>query len=315
MSRGTNDGMRVVSVNISEETGTPKQAVPEITLDANGARGDAHAGAWHRQISLLGMEEVERFSAQHARTVHPGEFAENITTDGIDLSRVAIFDRLTIGPAELEVTQIGKRCHGAECAIFREVGDCIMPRQGIFCRVLKGGPIRSGDAISWQPRALRFRIVTVSDRASRGEYEDRSGPRVEAILAEHFHGTRWHVEFAVTVVPDDAARIVAELTDALDGGVDVIVTTGGTGVGPRDVTPEATRTVVEKTIPGIMERIRTRFGADNPKALLSRGIAGTVNQTLFYNLPGSVRAVEEYMAEILGTLEHLLCMLHGLDVH
>jgi len=95
----------------------------------------------------------------------------------------------------------------------------------------------------------------------------------------------------------------------------VIVTTGGTGIGPRDITPEVVTALCQKQIPGIMEHIRAKFGAANPNALLSRSVAGVAGRSQIYALPGSVRAVEEYLGEILKTLEHVLCMLHGLDVH
>jgi len=105
------------------------------------------------------------------------------------------------------------------------------------------------------------------------------------------------------------------LTACREAGVNVVFTTGGTGVGPRDITPETAARVCDKLIPGIMESIRVRFGAEKPNALLSRGIAGIAGETQIYTLPGRVRAVEEYMGEILKTLEHILFMIQGLDVH
>jgi len=305
----------VVSVNVSEEKGTVKQPVPEGVVAEHGIEGDAHAGDWHRQVSLLATESIERFSREAGREIAPGEFAENVTTRGVDFLGIGVFDRIAIGAVSLEVTQLGKVCHGDACAIFREVGQCVMPKEGIFCRVLSGGAIRPGDEVVHTARPLRIEVITLSDRASRGVYEDRSGPRVVERLEEFFGQTRWHLEVERNVLPDDAATLRAELEAARDAGVDAVITTGGTGVGPRDVTPDVVAALADKLIPGIMEHIRVKYGADKPNALLSRSIAAILGGTVVYTLPGSVKAVDEYMGEILRTLEHVLVMVHGLDTH
>jgi len=305
----------VVSVNTSQETGTIKHPVDEAVFDSHGIAGDAHAGAWHRQVSLLGQASIDRFSKEMGRSLLPGEFAENITVGGIDIASAAVLDRFTIGQVELEVTQIGKKCHGDGCAIYREVGKCVMPKEGIFCRVLQGGSIRRGDAVLYEPKVLRFHLITLSDRAHRGEYEDRSGPRAKQIVEAFIAESRWQGEIETTILPDDAAQLRQQVKDACDAGVDVILTLGGTGVGPRDITPETIAPLCDKLIPGIMEDIRMKFGQQNKRALLSRSIAGMAGQTLIYTLPGSVRAVEEYLQEILASLQHLLCMVCGVDAH
>ncbi len=302
----------VVATNVSAEKGTVKHPVDEIRIDEKGIVGDAHAGPWHRQVSVLALESVEKFSSQAGRQIGHGEFAENITTGGIDLGGVAVLDRFGIGQVELEVTQIGKKCHGDGCAIYREVGQCIMPKEGIFCRVLSGGTVKAGDAIEYKPRALRILVVTLSDRASRGEYEDRSGPEIRTMLDDFFADKRWHAEIDGVVIPDDAQRLEKTLRSS---DVDVIFTTGGTGVGPRDITPDVVMRMADKTIPGVMEHIRLKFGQDKPNALLSRSVAAVFGKCLIYTLPGSVRAVREYMGEILKTIEHLIVTVHGLDTH
>ena len=139
--------IRVVSVNISAEKGTIKSPVPSIFIDEMGVSGDAHAGDWHRQVSLLAKESIEKWSNLADRKVKYGEFAENITTEGIILHKTMPGDRLIIGDAELEITQIGKKCHGTGCAIFNEVGNCVMPKEGIFAKVIKTGTIKAGDEI------------------------------------------------------------------------------------------------------------------------------------------------------------------------
>jgi molybdenum cofactor synthesis domain-containing protein len=309
------DLIEVVSVNISEKKGVQKRPVDKIIIEPEGIKGDAHAGPWHRQISMLAQESIDGFGAKNNKNFLPGEFAENITTRGIDLGQVAVLDRFYVGPVELEVTQIGKRCHGDGCAIFQEVGTCVMPKEGIFCRVLKGGTIRPGYSVIYEPRKLRFKIITLSDRAASQAYPDRSGPSVRNFLSDFFADKRWHTEIETTVLPDDQEQLEQALTNAKDEGIEVVITTGGTGVGPRDITPEVASKVCDKIIPGIMEAIRIKYGTDNPNALLSRGIAGVAGRTLIYTLPGSPKAVEEYMSEILKTLEHLLLMLHRVDAH
>jgi len=143
--------IKVISTNISIKKGTIKEPVPQITLNKKGVEGDAHAGDWHRQVSLLAKESIEKWSSQTERKVNWGEFAENITTEGITLYETTPGDRLVIGDTELEVTQIGKKCHGTGCAIFNEVGNCVMPKEGIFAKVVKQGEVKAGDEIKYIP--------------------------------------------------------------------------------------------------------------------------------------------------------------------
>ena len=307
--------IRVLSVNISEKKGTIKIPVDYIDLDEMGVKHDAHAGPWHRQVSLLSKESVVKFSAGAGREIKFGEFAENITTDGIVLYETHPFDRFIIGDSELEITQIGKECHGDNCAIFREVGNCVMPKEGIFCRVLKPGRVKAGDTIIFQPKIYRLMVITLSDRASKGIYEDKSGPRVIALMEEFFGRMNWSKEIVHHIIPDDEKNLLGLLKDAVSEGFDFVITTGGTGIGPRDITPEVVRSVIEKEIPGVMEMIRVKYGAEKPNALLSRSVAGVAGKTLIYALPGSVKAVNEYMAELSRTMKHALFMLHGLDSH
>ena len=137
----------VVSVNISERKGEQKHPVSEIQLKLrHGIVGDAHAGDWHRQISLLAEESVDTMRANCPIPLDAGVFAENINTVGIDLKHLPVGTHLRIGETEVEVTQIGKECH-SDCAIRKAAGDCVMPREGIFVRVLAGGAVRAGDPI------------------------------------------------------------------------------------------------------------------------------------------------------------------------
>ena len=138
---------RVVAVSISDRKGVKKKNVEQgFLVEQSGLEGDAHAGDWHRQISLLAQESIDKIRAKGLE-VTSGDFAENITTTGVALEKLPIGTRLRIGTEALvEITQIGKVCHN-RCAIFHQVGDCVMPREGIFARILNGGLIRPGDAI------------------------------------------------------------------------------------------------------------------------------------------------------------------------
>jgi len=137
----------IKAISVSKEKGTRKVNVPKAELKADfGVVGDAHAGNWHRQVSLLAVESIDRMVANGAE-VSPGNFAENITTEGIELFKLSVGSKLKLGKSvELEITQFGKKCHG-RCEIFEQVGDCIMPREGIFAKVSTPGQINVGDVI------------------------------------------------------------------------------------------------------------------------------------------------------------------------
>lgn len=305
----------VFSLNISEQKGSAKTAVPSVTLTSRGISGDAHAGHWHRQVSLLSMEQIRAFETELGRSLPPGAFGENITTVGLDFSQIAIRDTLNVGEGILEVTQLGKRCHNSGCAIFREAGKCIMPEHGIFCRVLQKGSVASGDEIVHVARPLKVVIITLSDRVSRGVYEDRSGPAIEEMLTAHFSNTPWHLHVERVLMEDDATMLRYKVSDCVAREVDVLFTTGGTGIGKRDITPETLLSMFHKEIPGIMDYIRMKYGVSLPQALISRSVAGVIGEMQIYALPGSEKATKEYMIEILRILEHNLYMLWGIDVH
>ena len=188
-------------------------------------------------------------------------------------------------------------------------------RDGIFARVLKNGTVKAGDQVNYFPRVYKVLVITLSDRASRGEYSDRSGPRIEQLLDSFFENMKWAYAVERKLIPDDAAALKALLEEAKLAETDIVITTGGTGIGPRDITPDVVKSLLDKEIPGVMELIRFKYGTLKPNALLSRAVAGVMKRTLVYTLPGSVKAVEEYMTEITPTLRHSIYMLHNLDAH
>ena len=138
--------IKIISVNISKEKGTVKQPVDQIEITDSGVANDAHAGDWHRQVSLLAIESIDKMRAA-GLDVGPGDFAENLTTQGVNLYTLPVGTRLRVGVSVLlEMTQIGKECHD-RCAIYHQAGDCVMPKEGVFARVLKSGRIACGDEI------------------------------------------------------------------------------------------------------------------------------------------------------------------------
>jgi len=309
------DKIKILSVNTSEKKGTIKVPVDKITLTTEGINGDAHAGLWHRQVSLLGKESLDKMKPTIGRDLTYGEFAENITTEGFLLYQMKPFDRLISGNILLEVTQIGKKCHGTNCAIFKETGECVMPKEGIFCRVIAGGELRAGDILEYHPKVIRVHIITLSDRASRGIYEDKSGPLLKKLSEDFFAGIGRHVVIENSIIPDDEAQLKALIQRSIENNDDIIFTTGGTGIGSRDITPDVVKILLDKEIPGIMEMIRVKYGMQFPNALVSRSIAGVAGKTLIYALPGNPKAVKEYSDEIFKTVEHSFRMLYNIDEH
>lgn len=164
------------------------------------------------------------------------------------------------------------------------------------------------------PATIEVIIITLSDRAASGEYEDLSGPRIRDMVSEYFSARGWECNITLRLIPDDGVKL-SDLLIYSFVRYNIIITTGGTGIGPKDITVDTVMPLLTKEIPGIMDYIRVKYGADNPGALLSRGVAGIAGKSLIYTLPGSVRAVEEYMTEILRTLRHTLEMQYGIDTH
>lgn len=294
----------VVAVCISEKKGTAKQNVGSAKFIENwGLEKDAHAGNWHRQVSLLSHEEVEKFR-QRGADVADGAFGENLLVKGFDFKTYPVGTIFKCNDVVLEITQIGKKCH-SECEIFHQVGDCIMPREGVFARVIHGGEIKADDELKLCP--FKAAIITASDKGSTGEREDVSG----AVIEEMIENEGYYVCHK-TVLSDDEERLYQEMVRLADEEkADVIFTTGGTGLSPRDNTPEATLRAATKNVPGIAEAIRAYSMQITPRAMLSRGVCVMRNQTLIINLPGSPKAVRESLEFILPSLAHGVEIMKG----
>lgn len=302
---------KVVAICTSAVRGVQKESCKQAQFDKDwGIRGDAHAGRWHRQVSLLPAEEIAAFNEKGAG-VQPGAFGENLVVEGIGLRRLPVGTLLRCGDVLLELTQIGKECH-SHCAIYHKMGDCIMPREGVFARVLEGGQIAVGDEMVVQPRTapLPFQaaVITLSDRCAAGEREDKSGPTVAERLA-----AAGYTVVEQLILPDERAPLERSLIRLCDQRqLDLILTTGGTGFAARDITPEATRAVAERDVPGIAEAIRAASLRITPRAMLSRAVSVIRGKTLIINLPGSPKACMESMDVFLDQLPHALELLRGI---
>ena len=304
---------RIEAICISQRKGEKKTPVPSARLlTDHGLENDAHAGSWHRQLSLLGAEDIASFCREKRPGLKPGDFAENLVVSGLDLSSLGLGSRLRLGAgAEISVTQIGKSCH-SPCAISRQTGDCLMPRAGLFARVGKGDRIAVGDPIeillAVGRNLYQAVVLTISDRCSRGEAPDTAGPAVGRLLAEKFPVHLYRTE----IIPDEQELIAARFKHYADGhSIDLIVAVGGTGFSPRDVTPEAVAQVAHRLVPGLGEAMRAESLKRTPHAMLSRALCGIRNSTLIVSLPGSERAATENLDVILPALAHGLSKLRG----
>ncbi len=298
---------------VSKQRGTQKSEIDQaILLEDWGIETDAHAGHWHRQVSILSYEMIEKFREKGA-DVDFGGFGENLIVEGFgSLKTIPVGSRFQIGEVILELTQIGKECH-THCNIYKTMGDCIMPREGVFTKVIRGGEIRRGDEVTLLPpasdRKMTAAVITLSDSGARGERIDESGP----ILCEQLKKAGYDV-VETLLLPDEEARIKAELIRLCDQRqIQLIMTTGGTGFSPRDCTPEATKAVATRDVPGIAEAIREGSMKYTKRAMLSRGVSVIRNKTLIVNLPGSPKAVKESTDLILDTLAHGIRVLIGTE--
>ena len=302
---------KILAICTSPKRGTVKTEVPEATLTPEwGIETDAHGGNWHRQVSLLSAEKIENFRKKI--WVDYGAFGENLVVEGFDFRNLPVTSRFQVGEVVLEMTQIGKECHN-DCVIKQQTGECIMPHEGVFARVLHGGTLHVGDEMILLPPEedppLRAAVITLSDKGARGEREDKSGP----LIVEMLTAAGYKVEETM-ILPDEAKALKAQLIRLADGRqVNLILTTGGTGFSPRDITPEATYAVATRSAPGIAEAMRYHSLSITPRGMLSRAASDLRGKTLIVNLPGSPKAVQENLEYILPSLEHGIRIAAGLD--
>lgn len=303
---------KIVGICISEKRGTQKTEIPEAEIVKDwGIRGDAHGGNWHRQVSLLSYEKIEEFRTRGAE-VELGAFGENLIIEGYDFRTLPVGTRFRIGQAVLELTQIGKECH-SHCEIYKKMGDCIMPREGVFTEVVTGGHIKTGDEVEMmlpeKDRPFTAAVITLSDKGAAGQREDKSGPKI----VEMAEAAGYDVKECLLLADEQQVleRQLIRLADQRQ--VNVIFTTGGTGFSERDRTPEATMAVCDRMANGIADAIRNYSMTITKRAMFSRAVSGIRKKTLIVNLPGSPKAVEEALTFLLPELGHGLGILRGTE--
>ena len=326
---------KVIAVCISDKKGVGKRdAGSAYFIKDWGIEHDAHGGDLIRQVSLLSYDKIKEFqkngqdlaldtiTIEHAaknlrdkninknpKFIYHGAFGENLVVEGIDFGSLPVGTVLKCGDVELVVSQIGKECH-SPCSIYEKMGDCIMPREGVFARVVKEGVISTGDkmeVLSNSTPKFNAAILIISDKGSIGERKDESGP----VIAKMLSNAGYEIK-EIKIIPDDRSVIEKMLINLSDKQqVNLIITTGGTGFSKRDITPEATLAVAERIAPGIAEAIRSFSMQITGRAMLSRGVSVIRGETIIVNLPGSPKAVKESLEFILPHLSHGLEVLCG----
>ncbi len=298
----------IQAISVSDKKGVRKTNVDKANFVHNhGIEGDAHAGEWHKQISLLAVESVNTMVAK-GLDVKSGDFAENVTTEGLDLLSLPIGSVLEIGGIKLIISQLGKVCHN-RCAIYHQAGDCVMPREGIFGVVRGNAELSVGDEIKIHPKVgLSIGIITLSDRAARGERADGTGPALQEYIHENLETSFIRND----VIADEPALLERYLKDFADTQkFDLIITNGSTGVSPRDIAPDATLPLIERRLPGFEEAMRMESYKITKNAIVSRAVCGIRGSSLIINLPGSPKAAVENLGFVMPAIKHTIDKMNG----
>ncbi len=294
---------------MSDRPGLKHPAATASLIAGAGIDGDWHAGLGHRPISLLAEEDLQSLAKGKWR---PGTFSENIVCRDLPLATLGVGTRLRLGnTAILSISQIGKHFHQPD-QVERITGKYLMAHAGVFASVEQDGEVFPNDTIEVLEEVPRSKpqavVITVSDRCFRGETVDTAGPAVADLLRNELQA---HIQ-NIDLVADDKEAISEMLQRYCDQySIDLLVTAGGTGPAPRDITPEATSAVVERPTPGFDEAMRQASLAKTPTAILSRGTSGIRGSTFIINLPGSERGAVENMEAIINALPHGIKKLRG----
>jgi len=298
----------IYQISISEKKGVRKKNVDSARFVENfGIEGDAHGDStWHRQISLLAVESIESMKAK-GFDVKSGDFAENLTTVGLDLLSLPIGSRLKINNIELVISQIGKICHH-RCAIYHLAGDCVMPKEGIFATVVGTDMLNKGDKIEILPKkGLSVGVITLSDKGAKGKREDQTGPAIIKYLNEKFTISSTRLD----MIEDDKTKLEANLKDFADTQqFDVIITNGSTGVSSRDIAPDVTLPLIERRLLGFEEIMRAESYKLIKRAIISRAVVGIRGKSLIINLPGSPKAAIENLSFVADAIEHTVAKIN-----
>ena len=291
----------IKSINVSSAKDSVKRPLQTATISALGLQGDAHAGTWHRQVSIA---NIHRLKDIKGKPILPGELGENLTIEGVDFNQVSIFDRFISDDVVLEVTEIGSERPGSE----EEDEEGL-----IYCRVLRPGKIQQGQTLIHQPKIFRIQIVRLSDEALVGEDSDESGQQIIHLCEFYFANRFNHFQVRRTIIPDNASDLKRIIETVVEDDVDILITSGGIGIGKKAITPGVIKPQFTWEIPGLMEKVRNKCGQKIPRAYLYNSLAGVINETLVFALPANKDAVKDYMEEILKVIDDLIYMLHGID--
>ncbi len=299
---------KIHAISVSDKKGVRKTNVDKAFFqDDFGIKNDAHAGKWHRQVSLLALESVNKM-VEKGLDVKSGDFAENVTTVGLDLLSLPVGSEIKIGDISLIISQIGKICHH-RCAIYRQAGDCVMPKEGIFGVVRGSGELSVGDEIeNLGKKGYSVGIITLSDRASKGEYEDITGAELEKYIKENLETSFIRRE----IIADEKDLLDANLRDFADTqNFDIIITNGSTGVSPRDIAPDVTLPLIERRLLGFEEVMRMESAKITKTAIVSRAVCGIRKNSLIINLPGSPKGAIENLGFIMPAIDHTVKKING----
>ncbi len=294
---------KIIYTCASVREGGPLGAATRVDLRSNPAMEGEFIGIGDEpvpaEIILLDESDIQTIRRGGAG-YEPGDCGETLVLSGDALQELGIGTTLRVGDAQLEITRIG---------LLR--GAVVNAPPGAAAHILTDGVVKPGERVtilSKVPRGVpQAAVLTVSDRCAEGRMRDTSGPAVAAELTRAL-GARIA---ATAVVPDEESRIIEALRDFVTRGIDLLVTIGGTGCGARDVTPEATRSVIAREVPGLAEAMRAASMKSTRHALLQRGVCGIRNTTLIVNLPGSRKAALENLTAILDVLPHAIGLLRG----
>ncbi len=289
----------IVSVNISEQKGTVKHPVPEIVFTEKGIQDDAHSGEWHRQVSLLGTDSIKKFSTQAKRKVGYGEFAENITTEGMKVYNAQILDRFVNENNVLEVTQIGKKCHGAGCNIYQEVGNCVMPKEGIFCRVIKGNKLKPGDKLKYLPHIFKIAII------STGKQNEENS--LKNLLYNFFNEKNRKTEVILEYCNNN--NINDCITKFATNNYDAIFVQTST---EKKADSMQLMPVTDNNKAGFIEKMKKRNKLQNIHEYVYTSLSEIRETTLVFNIPQDTEKAKIYANEIKNILIEGIYTANGL---
>jgi len=302
----------IISISISPEKGTAKTAVDSCIIETDfGIKGDAHAGS-EAQVTILPESSLKKYERLTGMKIVAGECSENMVVSGLDTECCPPGTEIRVGKdVVMEVIRIGKDVRD-ECPAYGRLRVCPVAEEGLFLKVLNGGDVCVGDKVEVTYRdggtMYRYAIITCSDKGSVGERQDLSAVEIEALVAKNLEYKKEYY----SVIPDEKEVLLRTLRHCVeDLKVDLVLTTGGTGLSERDITPEVTAEYIDRPVPGLAEFMRSQSAKVTNNGILSRGVTGIKEKTLIINLPGSPKGAAENLGFIMDAIPHALGIMTG----